>query len=314
MKIFTDNTYSIGNTPLIRLGKMAQGLKADVLGKVEGRNPAYSVKCRTAASIVWQAEKTGSLKPGMTIIEATSGNTGIALSMCGAARGYKVLLAMPESMSIERRNILKALGAELILTPASGGMGAAVTKAKEILAEDPEHYFAANQFGNPANPLIHFETTGPEIWDATDGSVGAVVSGVGTGGTVTGIGRYMKSIDAGVTMVAVEPRESPILSQKKAGLELSPAGHGIQGIGANFIPDIFDFSAVDRIENCSTEEALETSRRLSKEEGVLSGISSGAAAAVALRLAAEDEFEGKRIVAILPDSGERYLSTALFNV
>ena len=312
MNVYTDNTYSIGNTPLVRLARMAEGLKADVLGKVEGRNPAYSVKCRTAASIVWEAEKSGKLKPGMTIIEATSGNTGIALSMCGAARGYKVLLAMPESMSIERRNILKALGAELVLTPGAESMGGAVAKVKEMMADDPKKFFEANQFGNPANPQIHFETTGPEIWNATEGTADVIVSGVGTGGTVTGIGRYMRSIDAGVTMVAVQPEESPLLSQSLEGKELKPGPHGIQGIGANFVPENVDFSVIDRVESCCTEEALETSRRLAKEAGMLSGISCGAAAAVALRLAAMDEFEGKRIVAILPDSGERYLSTALF--
>ena len=313
MNIYTDNTYSIGNTPLVRLSKMAKGLKADVLGKVEGRNPAYSIKCRTAASIVNRAEKSGELKPGMTIIEATSGNTGIALAMCGAARGYKVLLAMPESMSLERRNILKALGAELVLTPAAGSMGGAVDKVKELMANDPDIFFEANQFGNPANPLIHFETTGPEIWDDTEGTADVIISGVGTGGTVSGIGNYMQSIEAGVTMVAVQPQESPLLSQKLEGLELKPAGHGIQGIGANFIPENVDFSVIDRIESCCTDEAMETARRLAQEEGILSGISCGAAAAVALRLAAMDEFEGKRIVAILPDSGERYLSTALFS-
>jgi len=313
MNIYTDNTYSIGNTPLVRLSKLTKGLKATVLGKVEGRNPAYSVKCRTAASIVWEAEKSGELKEGVTILEATSGNTGIALSMCGAARGYKVVLTMPESMSMERRNVLKALGAELVLTPAGEGMAGAVNKASEMLHAEPGKYFLANQFSNPANPLIHFETTGPEIWEATDGKVDVVVAGVGTGGTVVGVGRYFQSIDADVTMVAVEPEESPILSQKINGQPLAPAGHGIQGIGANFIPAIVDFSVIDRIESCNTELALETSRRLAKEEGMLSGISCGAATAVALRLAAMDKFEGKTIVAILPDSGERYLSTKLFN-
>jgi len=313
MDIYTDNTYSIGNTPLVRLSKLAKGLKADVVCKVEGRNPAYSVKCRTAASIVWQAEKSGDLKPGMTIIEGTSGNTGIALAMCGAARGYKVALAMPESMSIERRKILKALGAELVLTTASDGMSGAVNKAAEMAKSNPDKYFLADQFGNPSNPLIHFETTGPEIWEATEGTVDVVVAGVGTGGTIVGIGRYFQSIEAGVTMVAVEPEESPILSQARDGLPITPAGHGIQGIGANFIPDIVDFSVIDRIESCCTAEAMEVSRKLSSVEGMLSGISCGAAAAVALRLAAMDEFEGKRIVAILPDSGERYLSTKLFD-
>ncbi|MDA3924140.1 MAG: cysteine synthase A [Kiritimatiellae bacterium] len=314
MNICTDNTYTIGNTPLVRLSKLAKGLKADVLGKVEGRNPAYSVKCRTAASIVWEAEKSGNLKPGMTIVEGTSGNTGIALAMCGAARGYKVALAMPESMSMERRKILKALGAELVLTPAGGGMSGAVNKAIAMAKGDPEKYFLADQFGNPANPLIHFETTGPEIWEATEGTVDVVVAGVGTGGTVTGIGRYLQDIEAGVTIVAVEPEESPILSQHRDGISLTPAGHGIQGIGANFIPANVDFSVINRIEQCNTEEAMETSRKLSNIEGMLSGISCGAAAAVALRLAAMDEFDGKRIVAILPDSGERYLSTALFDM
>jgi cysteine synthase A len=313
MNIFTDNTYSIGNTPLVRLSRLAKGLKATVLGKVEGRNPAYSVKCRTAASIVWEAEKSGELKEGVTILEATSGNTGIALSMCGAARGYKVVLTMPESMSMERRNVLKALGAELVLTPAGEGMAGAVNKAVAMHAAEPNKYFLANQFSNPANPLIHFETTGPEIWASTEGKVDVVVAGVGTGGTIVGIGRYFQSIDADVTMVAVEPEESPILSQKINGQPITPAGHGIQGIGANFIPDIVDFSIIKRIESCSTALALETSRRLAKEEGLLSGISCGAAAAVGLRLAAMDKFAGKTIVVILPDSGERYLSTQLFS-
>ena len=313
MNIYNDNTYSIGNTPLVRLSKLGEGLKASVLGKVEGRNPAYSVKCRAAASIVWEAEKSGALKPGMTIIEGTSGNTGIALAMCGAARGYKVALAMPESMSMERRKVLKALGAELVLTPAAEGMAGAVNKAAEMVESNPDEYFLADQFANPANPLIHFETTGPEIWEDSEGTVDIVVAGVGTGGTIVGIGRYFKSIEAGVTMVAVEPEESPILSQKLNGQPLAPAGHGIQGIGANFIPQIVDFSVIDRIESCNTELALKTSRRLSNEEGLLSGISSGAAAAIALRLATMNEFEGKTIVAILPDSGERYLSTKLFD-
>jgi cysteine synthase A len=295
------------------LSRLAKGLKATVLGKVEGRNPAYSVKCRTAASIVWEAEKSGELKEGVTILEATSGNTGIALSMCGAARGYKVVLTMPESMSMERRNVLKALGAELVLTPAGEGMAGAVNKAVAMHAAEPNKYFLANQFSNPANPLIHFETTGPEIWASTEGKVDVVVAGVGTGGTIVGIGRYFQSIDADVTMVAVEPEESPILSQKINGQPITPAGHGIQGIGANFIPDIVDFSIIKRIESCSTALALETSRRLAKEEGLLSGISCGAAAAVGLRLAAMDKFAGKTIVVILPDSGERYLSTQLFS-
>lgn len=313
MNICSDNTYSIGNTPLVSLGRLSEGLKATVLGKIEGRNPAYSVKCRTAASIVWEAETAGDLKPGMTILEGTSGNTGIALSMCGAARGYKVTLTMPDSMSMERRNVLKALGAELVLTPAAEGMAGAVNKAAQMRAAHPDKYFLADQFANPANPLIHFETTGPEIWEDTEGTVDVVVAGVGTGGTIVGIGQYLQSIEAGVTMVAVEPAESPLLSQARDGKPLSPAPHGIQGLGANFIPAIVDFSVIDRIETCTTELALETSRRLAKEAGILSGISCGAAAAVALRLAAMDEFAGKTIVAILPDSGERYLSTQLFS-
>ncbi|MFA7172880.1 MAG: cysteine synthase A [Kiritimatiellia bacterium] len=313
MNIYSDNTYSIGNTPLVSLNKLSKGLKATVLGKVEGRNPSYSVKCRTAASIVWVAEKTGDLKPGMTILEGTSGNTGIALSMCGAARGYKVTLTMPDSMSMERRNVLKALGAELVLTSAADGMAGAINKATQMRAAHPDKYFLADQFANPANPMIHFKTTGPEIWEDTEGKVDVVVAGVGTGGTIIGVGRYFQSTEAGVTIVAVEPAESPLLSQALAGKPLAPGPHGIQGLGANFIPAIIDFSVIDRVESCTTELALTTSRRLAKEAGLLSGISSGAAAAVALRLAALDEFAGKTIVAILPDSGERYLSTKLFN-
>ncbi|MDD2460059.1 MAG: cysteine synthase A [Kiritimatiellia bacterium] len=312
MTLFDDNSLTIGNTPLVRLNRLARGLGATVAVKVEGRNPAYSVKCRTAASMVWEAERDGTLKPGMEIVEPTSGNTGIALAMVAAARGYTVTLAMPESMSIERRRVLAALGANLVLTPAAAGMAGAVQRAKELMRESPGRFFMPDQFSNPANPLIHERTTGPEIWAQTDGQVAAVVAGVGTGGTIVGTGRAFKNLGAKVQMVAVEPAESPLLTQRKAGGALAPAPHGIQGIGANFIPQVVDFSVIDRVESVSTAEATETSRRLAREEGILSGISCGAAVAAALRLAAEDVFAGRLVVAILPDSGERYLSTPLF--
>ena len=313
MNVFSDNSYSIGNTPLVKLNALARGLAATVAVKVEGRNPAYSVKCRTASSMVWEAERDGTLKPGMAIVEPTSGNTGIALAMVGAARGYPVTLTMPESMSIERRRVLAALGAQLVLTPAASGMAGAVQKAQEMLNESPERFYMPNQFSNPANPLIHERTTGPEIWAQTDGTVAAVVAGVGTGGTIVGTGRYFKRIGAHVQMVAVEPAESQLLSQRKNGQPLAPAAHGIQGIGANFIPQVVDFSAIDQIQAVGTQEAIDTARRLACEEGILSGISSGAAVVAALRLAAEPAYAGKLIVAILPDSGERYLSTTLFS-
>lgn len=313
MNVFTDNSLSIGNTPLVRLNKLTRGLSAIVYAKVEGRNPAYSVKCRTAASMVWEAEQDGTLKPGMEIVEPTSGNTGIALAMVGAARGYPVTLTMPESMSIERRRILAALGARLVLTPAAAGMAGAVQKAKEVLLEAPDRFFMPNQFENPANPLIHERTTGPEIWSDTDGQVAAVVAGVGTGGTIVGTGRYFKTIGVSVRMVAVEPQESPLLTQRMSGQPLAPNVHGIQGIGANFIPQVVDFSFIDQIETVGTPEALDIARRLASEEGLLSGISSGAAVAAALRLAADEAYAGKVIVAILPDAGERYLSTTLFS-
>ena len=313
MAIFDDNSLTIGNTPLVRLNRLARGLGATVAVKIEGRNPAYSIKCRTAASMVWEAERDGRLTPGMGIVEPTSGNTGIALAMVAAARGYTATLTMPESMSLERRRVLAALGADLVLTPAAAGMAGAVQRAEEMARESPERFFLPDQFSNPANPLIHERTTGPEIWAQTDGKVAAVVASVGTGGTVVGIGRAFKNLGATVQMVAVEPTESPLLTQYKAGDALRPAPHGIQGIGANFIPKVVDFSVIDRIETNSTDEALEVSRRLAREEGVLSGISCGAAVAAALRLAAEDAFAGRLIVAILPDSGERYLSTSLFD-
>lgn len=306
MHVFEDASYSIGNTPLVRLHKMAAGLKAKVYGKVEGRNPAYSVKCRIGAAMIWDAEKRGILKPGGTIVEPTSGNTGIALAFVSAARGYKLILTMPETMSLERRQMLKAFGAQLVLTPGEKGMPGAITQAEEILAEHPE-YFLPQQFNNPANPEIHFKTTGPEIWNDTGGAVDVLVAGVGTGGTITGVSRYLKQEKGkDIVSVAIEPENSPVLSGG------SPGPHKIQGIGAGFKPNVLDMSLVDRVELVSNEEAFDAARRLAREEGLICGISCGAAAAVALRLAAMDEFDGKTIVVVLPDSGERYLSTPLF--
>ncbi len=311
--IFTDNSLSIGRTPLVRLNRITEGAPATVLAKIEGRNPAYSVKCRIGANMIWQAEKDGSLKPGMEIIEPTSGNTGIALAFVAAARGYPLTLFMPETMSIERRRVLAALGARLELTPGAEGMRGAVSRAEARKAENPKKYFLPQQFKNPANPAIHEQTTGPEIWDDTDGGVDVIVAGVGTGGTITGISRFIKKTKGKrILSVAVEPRESPIISQKLAGQELKPGPHKIQGIGAGFIPDTLDLSVVDRVEQVDSAEAIEMGRRLAREEGLLSGISCGAAAAVAVRLARQPEFAGKTIVVVLPDAGERYLSTALF--
>ncbi len=306
MRIYDDNSYSIGNTPLVRLSKLGAGLKGNVIAKIEGRNPAYSVKCRLGAAMIWDAEKKGTLKPGGTIVEPTSGNTGIALAFVSAARGYRLILTMPDTMSMERRNMLKALGAELVLTEGAKGMPGAIAKAEEIAAENTD-YFLPQQFKNPANPEIHFTTTGPEIWDDTDGTVDVFVAGVGTGGTITGVARYLKDEKGKqVEIVAVEPEASPFLSGGK------PGPHKIQGIGAGFKPDILDVSYIDKIELVSNEDAMDTARRLSQEEGIISGISCGAAAAVALRLAGQDEYAGKNIVVILPDSGERYLSTPLY--
>jgi cysteine synthase A len=311
--IYQDNSLSIGRTPLVRLNRMAGGLKATVLAKIEGRNPSYSVKCRIGASMIWDAEKRGVLKPGIEIVEPTSGNTGIALAFVAASRGYALTLTMPETMSIERRRVLAAFGAKLVLTPGPGGMSGAVRKAVEIAESDPKHYFLPQQFENPANPAIHETTTGPEIWDDTDGAIDVLVSGVGTGGTITGVSRFIKKTKGKpIVSVAVEPAASPVLTQQRAGLPLQPAPHKIQGIGAGFVPKILDLSLVDRIERVTNEEAIEFGRRLALEEGILSGISCGAAAAVAIRLANEEEFAGKTIVTILPDSGERYLSTVLF--
>jgi len=309
---FEDNSLSIGNTPLVRINRMTQGLKATILGKVEGRNPAYSVKCRIGASMIWTAEKQGLLKPGMEIIEPTSGNTGIALAYVAAARGYKLNVTMPETMSMERRKVLAIFGTNIILTPGAKGMKGAIEEAERIASSD-HNYYMPQQFKNPANPEIHFKTTGPEIWEQTGGGIDVLVSGVGTGGTISGVSRYIKGEKKKkILSVAVEPVESPVITQRLAGLELKPGPHKIQGIGAGFTPDTLDLSMVDRVERVSSEEAIEQARRLSREEGILSGVSCGAAIAVALRLAKSGEFDGKTIVAILPDSGERYLTGPLF--
>ena len=312
-KIYNDNSESIGNTPLIRLNHVAQGAKATILAKIEGRNPAYSVKCRIGASMIWDAEKRGLLKPGVEIVEPTSGNTGIALAYVAAARGYKLTLTMPETMSIERRRVLAALGANLILTPGVEGMKGAIQRAEALAASDPQKYFLPQQFKNPANPAIHEKTTGPEIWNDTDGAIDVLVSGVGTGGTLSGVSRYIKNTKGKkIISVAVEPKESPVITQKLAGQELKPGPHKIQGIGAGFIPDTLDLTLVDRVALVDAVEAVDMAPRHAKEEGLLVGISCGAAAAVAVRLAKLDEFAGKTIVVILPDAGERYLSTVLF--
>lgn len=311
--IFEDNSFSIGRTPLVRLNRVTAGAKAMVLAKVEGRNPAYSVKCRIGASMVWDAEKTGRLRPGMEIVEPTSGNTGIALAFVAAARGYRLTLMMPETMSIERRKVLKALGANVILTEGAKGMKGAIAKAEEMVRSDTSRYFLPQQFENPANPAIHEATTAVEIWDDTGGKVDILVCGVGTGGTITGISRYLKlTKKKKITSVAVEPIHSPVLTQARAGEELKPGPHKIQGIGAGFVPKVLDLSLVDRIETVSNDEAIEMARRLAREEGILSGISCGAAAHAAVKLAGEQENAGKTIVVILPDAGERYLSTVLF--
>jgi cysteine synthase len=313
MKAVADNSLSIGNTPLVKLNHLVKG-NATVYAKIEGRNPAYSVKCRIGANMIWDAEKRGLLKPGMEIIEPTSGNTGIALAFVGASRGYKVTLAMPESMSLERRKVLKAFGANLILTEAAKGMPGAIRTATELAQQNPDRYFMPQQFENPANPDIHRRTTGPEIDEALDGRIDVLVSGVGTGGTITGISRYFKLDKKQVLLsVAVEPADSPVITQTRTGQELKPGPHKIQGIGAGFIPKTLDLEMVDRVETVTNEEAFETARQLAQQEGLLSGISCGAAAAVALRLAASQEFAGKAIVVVLPDAGERYFSTPLFD-
>ena len=310
---FKDNSLSIGNSPLVKLNRITEGSGATVLAKVEGRNPAYSVKCRIGSSMVWDAEKKGQLGPGKTIVEPTSGNTGIALAFVAAARGYGIVLTMPETMSVERRQVLKAFGAKLVLTEGAKGMKGAIEKAEQIVASDPKKYFMPQQFKNPANPAIHESTTGAEIWDATGGAIDVLVSGVGTGGTITGVSRHIKNTKGKkIVSVAVEPVHSPVITQKREGKPLAPGPHKIQGIGAGFIPDVLDLSLVDRVETVSNDESIEFARRLAREEGILSGISCGAAAAVAVRLARMPEFAGKTIVTILPDAGERYLTTALF--
>jgi cysteine synthase len=315
-RIFEDNSRSIGGTPLVRLNRVTQGLHATVLAKIEGRNPAYSVKCRIGAAMIWAAERDGLLTPGSrarTIVEPTSGNTGIALAFVAAARGYPIILTMPETMSLERRRMLKAYGAELVLTEGAKGMNGAIAKAEEIAAADPGRHFLPQQFKNPANPDIHFRTTGPEIWDDTDGKVDIVVSGVGTGGTITGVSRYLKQQKGkAIRSVAVEPIHSPVLTAIRAGQPPKPGPHKIQGIGAGFKPDVLDLSLVDDVVTVSNDESVEMARRLHKEEGITCGISCGAAVAAALQVATRPESKGKLIVTVLPDAGERYLSSILF--
>ena len=311
--VFADNSLSIGRTPLVRLNRIVEGARATVLAKIEGRNPSYSVKCRIGAAMIWDAEQRGLLKPGVELVEPTSGNTGIALAFVAASRGYALTLTMPETMSLERRKVLKAFGANLILTEGPLGIKGSIAKAEEIYNSDPKRYLLLQQFKNQANPDIHFKTTGPEIWDDTAGKVDVLVSGVGTGGTITGVSRYIKRTRGKkIVSVAVEPDTSAVITQHLKGEPLKPGPHKIQGLGAGFIPDTLDLSLVDRVETVSGEEAIETARRLARDEGILSGISSGAAAAVAARLARQPEFEGKTIVVILPDSGERYLTSVLF--
>ena len=311
--LFDDNSLSIGRTPLIRLNKVTEGCKSTVLAKIEGRNPAYSVKCRIGASMVWDAEEKGILRPGREIVEPTSGNTGIALAFVGAARGYRVTLTMPDTMSIERRKVLKAFGANVVLTDGAKGMPGAIAKAEEIVNSDPDRYWLPQQFENPANPGIHERTTGPEIWDDTGGLVDVFVAGVGTGGTITGVSRFIKStMGKRIMSVAVEPANSPVITQTLAKQPIKPGPHKIQGIGAGFLPKVLDLSLVDRAETVTDQEAIEMARRLAREEGILCGISSGAAVAAALRLARQDEFAGGTIVTLLPDSGERYLTSVLY--
>lgn len=311
---FADNSQTIGKTPLVRLNRILKGAPATVLAKIEGRNPAYSVKCRIGAAMIWDAEQRGLLGPGKELIEPTSGNTGIALAFVAAARGIPLTLTMPETMSLERRKLLAAYGAKLVLTEGVKGMTGAVRRAEDIAASDPDRYVLLQQFRNPANPAIHEQTTGPEIWEDTAGQIDILVSGVGTGGTITGVSRYIKETQGKpILSVAVEPAASPVISQRRAGIPLKPGPHKIQGIGAGFLPDNLDLSLVDQVEQVSNEEAIAYARRLAQEEGLISGISCGAAVAAAVRLAQQPEHAGKTIVVVLPDSGERYLSTALFD-
>ena len=312
--VYSDNSLSIGNTPLVKLNRVIDSAPVTLLAKIEARNPAFSVKCRIGASMIWDAERRGVLKPGKELIEPTSGNTGIALAFVGAARGYDVTLLMPETMSVERRKVLKALGAKLILTDGSQGMAASIVRAEEIVASDPDHYVLLQQFKNPANPEIHFKTTGPEIWNDTKGNMDVLVAGIGTGGTISGISRYFKlEKKKKILSVGVEPESSPVITQTLAGDPIHPGPTGIQGIGAGFIPDTLDLKMVDRVELASDEESIVMARRLAREEGILSGISCGAAVVAATRIAREPEMKGKTIVVILPDSGERYLSSVLFD-
>ena len=310
---YQDNSHSIGNTPLVRLNRISEGCSATILAKIEGRNPAYSVKCRIGAAMIWDAEQRGLLGPGKELVEPTSGNTGIALAFVAAARGLPLTLTMPETMSLERRKLLIAYGAKLVLTEGTKGMSGAIAKAEEIAASDPDRYVLLQQFKNPANPAIHERTTGPEIWNDTDGAIDILISGVGTGGTITGVTRYIKQTQGkAIISIAVEPSASPVLTQTRAGDALKPGPHKIQGIGAGFVPSVLDLELVDDIEQVSNEEAIDFARRLAREEGILAGISCGAAVAVAVRVAKRPENAGKTIVVILPDSGERYLSSPLF--
>ncbi len=315
-RIYDDNSLSIGNTPLVRLNRIASGLPATILAKIEGRNPAYSVKCRIGAAMIWDAERRGILKAGsrdVTIVEPTSGNTGIALAFVAASRGYPLTLTMPETMSLERRRMLKAFGAELVLTEGAKGMPGAIAKAEEIAASDPGRYWIPQQFKNPANPEIHFQTTGPEIWNDTEGSIDILVSGVGTGGTITGISRYIERVKSrSIWSVAVEPAESPVLTAIINGEPPKPGPHKIQGIGAGFKPDVLDLGIVDEVQRVSSDEAVEMAHRLHKEEGITCGISCGAATVAAVRVAARPENKGKVLVVILPDAGDRYHSSVLF--
>jgi cysteine synthase A len=312
--VYLDNSLSIGKTPLVRLNRIANGAPAALLAKIEGRNPAYSVKCRIGASMIWDAEERGVLKPGMELIEPTSGNTGIALAFVAAARGYPITLTMPETMSIERRKVLRIFGAKLVLTPGAGGMRASIDEAERIAGADPSRYVLLQQFRNPANPAIHLRTTGPEIWEDTGGGMDVLVSGVGTGGTITGVSRYFKlTRNKPIVSIAVEPAHSPVITQAREGLPLQPGPHKIQGIGAGFIPETLDLDMVDRVERVTNDESIEMARRLAREEGILSGISCGAAVAAAVRIAHEPEMRGKTIVVVLPDAGERYLTSALFD-
>jgi cysteine synthase A len=310
-RIFEDNSRSIGGTPLVQLRRIGDGTSARILGKIEGRSPAYSVKDRIGAAMIWDAEARGVLKPGVEVVEPTSGNTGIALAFVCASRGYRLTLTMPETMSLERRKVLAAFGANLVLTPGPEGMTGSIRAAERIVAGDPAKFFMPQQFANPANPAIHEKTTGPEIWNDTDGAIDVLVSGVGTGGTISGVSRYIKARKP-IVSVAVEPAKSPVITQTLAGRPVAPSPHKIQGIGAGFIPGNLDLAMVDRVETVTDEESIAMAHRLAREEGILSGISCGAAATVAVRLAREDAFAGKTIVVVLPDSGERYQSSVLF--